>query len=82
MLARFGLERRRWRLRISDTQRQWRQAVVICARVLGSAISANTRNSLLATWSMEYAGIADIGHYNERLKSTHAVESAVIDSRR
>ena len=27
---------------------------------------------------MQYAGTADIGHYNERLESTHAVESAVI----
>ena len=55
MLARFGLERRRWRQRISDTQRQWRQAAVICARVLGSVILVSIRNLLLATYSMEYA---------------------------
>ena len=36
------------------------------------------RNPLLATCSMQYAGKADIGHYNERLESTYAVESAVI----
>lgn len=30
------------------------------------------------TSDIQYAGIADIGHYNERLESTHAVESAVI----
>ena len=27
---------------------------------------------------MQHAGIADIGPYNERLESTHVVESAVV----
>ena len=51
MLARFGLERRRWRQRISDTQRQWRQAAVIYARVLGLAMIISDMQHARITYS-------------------------------